>query len=158
MKTHKENAEYFRLALLSGLTDCVSVMAWADSIINADAAPSRQAIEMATCPEDDIGRITSLLRTFEGPGDLKMSARAVIGLVQKQYQSGLLSIAEAIKALSKIGEASLLNNDFIVDVSIVADEVVDATKGVLTSGVAREGLTDLFARWSVNCEDWGLNV
>jgi hypothetical protein len=100
--TCREQAAFYRAALLLGLLRGDVVVGWADDLIARDESPSAALVEIATTPPDDL---TMLRQRLLAIGDEKESAAVVgklLGLVQRDLTSGRRTFKDTMTVLKQL--------------------------------------------------------
>jgi hypothetical protein len=101
--TLREQAEFFRLALLMGLAEVPAVIAWADALIVSSAEVPPQLIDVSLAAAGPADEVAALLGRLPGEGDPARAAHRVLGTLLARLYAGELSGPEAAELLGAYG-------------------------------------------------------
>lgn len=77
--THKDIAEFFRLALLAGLCAPAAAAQWADTIVSAEEAPDIAFIELCCAGDQPVSALLTLLADVPGKAAPGMPGQVLLG-------------------------------------------------------------------------------
>ena len=102
MSDYREQASFYRAALLLGLLPGSLVVRWADTAIDRDVGASAAFIEIAATPPTDITSLRHALLQLceEKPSEMVM--RALFGLVERDLASGRRSLRDTMTVIRQI--------------------------------------------------------
>jgi hypothetical protein len=134
---YRDDAAFYRAALLLGLIRGEDVVGWADEAIGQDATAPQPLIELSTTNPDDLSALRRQLFELSGEGESGDVVRRVLGLVQRDLTSGRRSFADTRTVLKQLRAFLKLNRDL--------DEQLK-TFGV-DLGLGREGAEQRLRDW-----------
>ncbi len=79
LPTHKDIAEFFRLALLTGLCAPAAAAQWADTIVSAEESPDIAFIELCCAGDQPVSALLTLLADVPGKAAPGMPGQVLLG-------------------------------------------------------------------------------
>jgi len=127
--TRKDLAEFYRLALASGLCTPADVVAWADGVIVAEAHPAVVFLDLACGGHQPAAVVQTLLHDVPGAADAAVVTACLLDLAGRRVREGGVSALDVTQRL-----CALARNEPVLD------EVADALAGLEVDYVlARDG-------------------
>jgi|SRR5689334_20399398 len=99
---HAEQAMFYRAALLLGLIRGERIVAWADAVLAADAAPPPAFVDLATCPPDDLTLMRQRLLLLASSRESEAVVHGLVGLIHRDLASGRRSLADTMTVLKQL--------------------------------------------------------
>jgi len=99
---YREQATFYRAALLLGLIRGDAVIEWSDGVIARDPDAPPAFVEIASTPPDDLSALRHALYPLCDDRESPPVVRRLIGLVSQDLESGRRSFDDTITVLSQI--------------------------------------------------------
>ena len=123
----REQATFYRAALLLGLIRGDHVIAWADRVLGADSDVAPALVEISTTPADDLTLLRQRLLLVGSERESETVVCALVGLVHQDLSSGRRSMGDTMTVLKQLRSFIKVSpelNDLLktlgVDVAITA--------------------------------------
>ena len=97
-------AEFFRLALLTGLCEPAVVAHWAESIVIAEPVPHIAFIELCIAGSQPAIAVAALLVEVPGQASPKLPARMLLGYASRLLSDRILGPSKSFLASSAIAQ------------------------------------------------------
>ena len=111
MNTLRDEAAFYRAALLLGLLRGEEVVRWADGAIAAAAAPAQALLDLSTTDPGELTTLRQLLFELSGEGESETVVRRVLGLIQRDLMSGRRSFDDTRTVLKQLRGFLRLHRD-----------------------------------------------
>jgi hypothetical protein len=137
---YREEATFYRAALLLGLIRGAAVVEWSDAVLARDPNAPAAFAEIASTPADDLSGMRHALFPLCDDREPPTVIRSILGLVRKDLESGRRAFDDTVNVLSQVRR--FLKLDAATDESLKA-LLVDVWQarhnpgGDLTSAEAR---------------------
>jgi hypothetical protein len=102
VRDHREQATFYRAALLLGLIRGDRVIAWADGMLASDPEVPPPFAEIATTPSDDLTLLRQRLLLVGSEAESEAVVRALTGLVHRDLASGRRSMGDTMTVLKQL--------------------------------------------------------
>lgn len=102
VRDYREQATFYRAALLLGLIRGDRVIAWADGMLAADPEVPPPFAEIATTPADDLTLLRQRLLLVGSDRESEAVVRALTGLVHRDLASGRRSMGDTMTVLKQL--------------------------------------------------------
>jgi len=144
MRSVREQATYFRAALLLGLVTGDDVTGWAASEIERQAEPSVAMVHLAMTRADDIEALRDGLRPLARRRESRLVLLALLRQTWQDLATGRRSLRDTVKVLSHARRAMVLPRVMEEEIDTLEDDHILAVAGV--AGDPRE-CGDRIRRW-----------
>ncbi len=109
--TRKDIAEFYRLALLSGLCTPTQIVTWADLIVAADEHPDDVFLDLACCGRMRLDAIRTLLGKVPGAATSNLPGNLLLGHACRVLDAGGISAPELLVRILELAKADLPGPD-----------------------------------------------
>lgn len=103
--TQKDTAEFYRLALLSGLCAPAAVAQWADTIVSAEEAPDISFIELCCAGDQPVSALLTLLADVPGKAAPGMPGQILLGHAARLLAAGTHTADQLLPRIHGIANA-----------------------------------------------------
>ena len=107
----RDEAAFYRAALLLGLVRGEDVVRWADEVLGREADAPSPLVELSTIEPDSITALRQQLFELSGEGETNEVVGRVLGLVQRDLASGRRSFDDTRTVLKQLRAFLKLNRD-----------------------------------------------
>jgi hypothetical protein len=107
----RDEAAFYRAAILLGLLRGEDVVRWADASLAHDESPAEALVDLSTTDPNDITRLRQLLFELSGEGESTAVVQRLLGLVQKDLMSGRRSFSDTMTVLKQLRAFLKLERD-----------------------------------------------
>ena len=130
MDTVREQATYYRAALLLGLTPGQAVVSWANGLLDRDAGPRSALAEVARTAPGDLGGLRRALQPLAASRESTPVLLALLARVWRDLASGRRSVRDSLTVLSQARRALVLPPALVDEIDTLQDDHMLATAGV----------------------------
>lgn len=106
---YREEATFYRAALLLGLTRGDAVVRWSDAVLAADPDAPAAFVEIAATPADDLSAMRHALYPLCDDRESTAVIRRIIGLVSQDLADARRSFEDSVRVLSQIRRFLMLD-------------------------------------------------
>ena len=99
---YREEATFYRAALLLGLIRGDAVVRWSDAVLAADPDAPAAFVEIAATPSDDLSAMRHALYPLCDDRESTAVIRRIIGLVRQDLADTRRSFDDSVRVLSQI--------------------------------------------------------
>lgn len=133
MPDYTQLAAFHRAALLLGLTNGATVIAWADDIIARDADVPKQLLDLAMISPDDLSELRHALQPIAAPTESPALLHALFDRARADLASGRRSAADTITVLRQARSFLAVPTDEYDAIALLQNDHMLATAGVIGS-------------------------
>lgn len=138
MTNYPQHASLHRAALLMGLTNGASVIAWADDAIANDADAPAELFELAMVPPHDLSELRHALQPLaaraESRGEVRGESLAVVRALLDRARNDLVqgkrSVLDTITVLAQARRFLTLPSEYLEVIDTLQDDHMLATAGI----------------------------
>ena len=102
MRDYRDQATFYRAALLLGLTSGERVVSWAGAILREDPTTLPEIREVSLVPPGDLTALRAALQPLTAPRESNAVLRSVIGIAARDLASGRRSMRDTVTVLSQV--------------------------------------------------------
>ena len=99
---YREEATFYRAALLLGLIRGAAVVRWSDAVLAADPDAPAAFVEIAATPADDLSAMRHALYPLCDERESTAVIRRIIGLVSQDLAEGCRGFDDSVRVLTQI--------------------------------------------------------
>jgi hypothetical protein len=148
MTSHRDQAEYLRLALAMNLVDKNAAIDWADRTILAFENPSIEIIDVSM-EGDQPPDLMRLLASVPGQGDLAAVAHQILGILHGRLEAGHVTLEQVMNMFLFYKDWAAVSENERWEAENFSDELYCAQEGHYgTLDSVREGILEPV----MNCE------
>lgn len=111
MTLHRDEAAFYRAALLLGLLRGEDAVRWADEVLGRDAEAPAALVHLSTTDPNDLTALRRCLFDVAGEGESEEVVRRLLGLVQRDLASGRRTFDDTRTVLKQLRAFLKLNRD-----------------------------------------------
>ena len=129
-RSYRDQATYYRAALLLGLVDGTEVIAWADDILHHDPRPPHEVTDLALVPPLDLSAVRFALQPMADERESPEILRAILGVVLRDLGDGRRSVADTVRVLSQMARELAVPESMHWEIDALVDDHMLAKAGV----------------------------
>lgn len=127
---YREQATFYRAALLLGLIRGDAVIRWSDGVLARDSGAPAAFVEIASTPPDDLSALRHALYPLCDDRESSSVVHRLIGVASQDLESGRRSFDDTITVLSQIRRFLKLEPAFDDELKALLVEVWRARHGL----------------------------
>ena len=130
MRNYAQLASFHRAALLLGLTDGNTVIAWADEVIAHDTDAPAELFELTMVPPHDLSELRHALQPLAARGESLSVVRALLDRVRSDVVHGNRSVPDTITVLAQARRFLTVPAHYFDAIDTLQDDHMLAVGGV----------------------------
>ena len=136
--SNRQQATFYRAALLLGLASGDEVVRWAETVIAQVAVPPDDLLDLAMTSPDDLTALRAALRPIAAPTESAAVCRTILGVTAGDLASGRRSIRDTVTVLTQVAARLSIARAWAEDIDTLADDYTLATAQVAGHPAAAE--------------------
>jgi hypothetical protein len=136
---HREQATFYRAALLLGLVPCEDVVRWAEEIVAREKSVPHELLEVLLVAPGDLTALRFALQPLADEKESPAVVRAIFRVVLQDLESGKRNVRDTVTILSQIRRNLAVAASVPDEIDTLEDDFMLASAGVTddASGVER---------------------
>ena len=139
MTSYRDAATFHRAALLLGITDGATVVAWAAEALEADPAPPHEITDIVLVPPGDLTAMRAALQPLAAAAEPPRVLRALLGVIARDLHDGRRSVKDTVTVLSQVRRQVAIPQQMHWALDTIEDDCMLANAGVTTDLAECEG-------------------
>ena len=130
----REEATYYRAALLLGLVTCETVVDWAEAIVAREPSVPHELLDVLLVAPGDLTALRFALQPLADEKESPEVARAVFRIVLHDLNSGKRNVKDTVTILSQIRRNLAVPAEVLDQIDTLEDDFMLANAGVTDDG------------------------
>ena len=134
-----EAATFHRAALLLGISDGETVIAWADLVLEVDPVPPAAIADVVLVPPGDLSAMRAALQPLAAATESPRVLRALLGVIARDVHTGRRSVKDTVTVLSQVRRGIFIPQQMHWALDTIEDDFMLANAGVTSELADCEG-------------------